>query len=462
MDSEHTLNAVFTQTSAPTYVVAIEGSNYVARNSAGTAVVTNTDFGAMMNNLNELLKSGDVILLKNGVYLVGATTPTNTNKDGITYKGESRDGTIIRAASTTSTGNLLVIYSGAGGDHPANCIVEDLTFDANFNTVISPTVLIGGSYNTVQYCHFINTMQYGLHAWRAHNFKFINNRVEKAQYGISSGADNAEWNTGGLIANNYITDSMQCGIKLRWIKDTTVSNNTIDITYVTWNGDVYNGVSYNGCTGIRLYHADGPTQNITVSNNVIYDRSTVAGETVGIGIDADNLANQGLPSSISSGSTIVGNSVMGCNWGVLSELHSVVIKQNTIADIKPGKSMGGMGIDLVGSPNSQVTDNILTNAGIGVRGTSSGCTIARNRVSGGATYGFLNGDGISVWNDGSSTHADNCIIDSNTLTNCRRYGVHVCTYYSGNPVSGTTIRGNTFSGCVSGNIKDEGVNTNIS
>ncbi|MCX6820847.1 MAG: right-handed parallel beta-helix repeat-containing protein [Candidatus Aenigmarchaeota archaeon] len=456
-----------TTTTSPTpaaygYTVSTDGTNYYAKTASGNVAAQGTDFGALMNTLNGQLKTGDVVLFKNGVYLVGATTVTNANKDGITYRGESRDGAIIRAASATSTGALLVIYSGAGGMHPANNIVQSLTFDGNFNTVISPTVAIGGYNNTVENCHFINTMQYGLHAWRGHNFRFINNRVEKAQYGISTGADNTEWNTGGIIANNYITDPMEVGIKLRWIKDTLVYNNTVDVTYVTWLGDVYNGLSYDNAAGITYYHGDGPTQNVTVANNTIYDRSTTPGGTAGVWVSADNLANQGLSSSISANEKIINNTIYGTNWGIGSALPGVVIQGNTISNIVVGYSMGGMGIDLTASPNTQITSNTLVNTGISIRGSSSGVSISKNTISGGNTYWRLDGDCIGVWNDGTSTHADRAVIDGNTIKNCRRYGVDLYNYIS-NPVSGTTISNNCFSASASGNILDGGtgtVNTN--
>jgi hypothetical protein len=289
------------------YIVSADGDNYSAKSSTGSTVASNADFATMMNTLNGLLKSGDVILIKNGLYTLTKSI-SNTNKDGITYRGE---GNTILKASTSNTDGMLWIYSGAGGMHPANCIVENIIFDANFNTVISPTVGIGGGYNIVQNCTFINTMQYGLHAWRAHNFKFINNRVEKAQYGISTGADNSEWCSGGLIANNYITDSQDCGIKLRWIKDTTVYNNTIEVINAN-------------CNGIRLYHADGPTSNITVTHNIIQGKANTT-LTGGVWVDYD-------ARGLSSGSYIVDNEISGCYYGVYNGWNNVVISDNLISN----------------------------------------------------------------------------------------------------------------------------------
>jgi translation initiation factor IF-1 len=271
----------------------------------GLVVSQNQDFADMMNSLFTRLVPGDIVLIRGGEYSLTKSI-RNTNRNGITLLGES--GTVFKATSGNTDG-MLWIYSGGGGLNPSNCVVEGITFDANYNTVISPTVGIGGSYNTVQNCTFLNTMQYGLLAWRAHNFKFIYNYVEQAQYGISTGADENEWCSDGLISNNFITDSSDCAIKLRWVTDTLVYNNTIEVVKTN-------------CKGIRYYHADGPTVNTTVTHNIIRGDPS-AGLTSGVWVDYDSRA-------LSSGSYIADNVVNGCYYGVHNDWGRVSIVDNVV------------------------------------------------------------------------------------------------------------------------------------
>lgn len=288
----------------PGYIVTIEGGIYLARGVDEALVIQGKDFVDMMNSLFTQLIPGDVILIRSGEYTLTKSI-RNTNRNGVTLRGEP--GTVFKASSANIDG-MLWIYGG-GGLNPSGCVVEGITFDANYNAVMSPTVGIGGSFNVVQNCVFLNTMQYGLHAWRAHNFQFINNRVEKAQYGISTGAHNSEWCSNGLISNNFITYSQDCAIKLRWIRDTLISNNTIEIVNTN-------------CKGIRLYHADGPTVNITITQNDIRSDEKVE-LTGGIWVDYDSRA-------LSSGSYITGNRVYGCYYGIYNDWGSVSIEENVI------------------------------------------------------------------------------------------------------------------------------------
>jgi parallel beta-helix repeat protein len=440
------------------FTVTTDEEQYYAKTKDGLTVAQSTEFGQMMNNLNRILTAGDVILIKRGVYTLSERY-WNQDKDKITIKGESRDDTIIRSSPTLNE-TPFMIADPNGGMHPAHCIVENITFDSNFNPNYFELVLFGGQYNIIRNCNFLNAVQYSLVAFRAHDFKILNNYVATAQYGITTAAPNGqEWSSNGIISGNVVKDCRDCGFKIKWTKDTIIENNTIDVTYHTWIKNGQNN-SYNNCIGISLYHADGPTQNITVSHNIINDSSSIPGETVGVGIDNDDLKNQGLSSSVSTGSKIIGNRIYGCNFGVFSQLPNVLIEQNTIANIKQGLPLGGIGIYLRNSSASQVMNNTLIRSGISISGSSDGCVVSNNKISGGITYWRLDGDGIGIWNDDITTHTDNCIIDSNIITNCRRYGIHIYTASDiGNPVSGTIIKNNTVKDCAMGAILDEGINT---
>jgi parallel beta-helix repeat protein len=318
------VTVTYTQTSAPTYTVAIEGSNYVARNSAGTSIATNTDFGAMMTTLNSKLVSGDMVLITNGVYLT-STCPTIT-KTHVTFTGQGNS--IIRAASTTTPSNeLFMIYNGGSYD-----TLDNLIFDANFNTLISPVVLIGGSYNVVENCELRNAIQYGIQSWKADHFKFINNKIGKAQYGLCTGGDAAGFSTNGLISGNTITDAQDCGVKIKWAKNCQINNNTIDVGYVTWTKNA-SGSTTEGGRGIDFYTDDGPDYNCSATGNTITD-SKQNRVTEGFIVDSDKrLADPSQPASY--GLSINDNYISGCYYGILIKKASeVTYSGNTFSGIR--------------------------------------------------------------------------------------------------------------------------------
>jgi uncharacterized repeat protein (TIGR02543 family) len=342
MNSAHTLNAIFTQSATPTYMVSVSGSNYITRTQADVIVVSNQDFATMMNNLNGLLESGDVVLVKNGVYIM--TKTVQCTKDGITYRGESVDGTILRASSTcTSMPFMLVSSSGQTGNHPANCIVEHITFDANLNPYFGSFLEISGQYNIIQNCRFINAMQYCLVMCSAHDFKVLNNYFETSEYGISTGSNSGhEFASNGEIAYNTIRDTWACGIKLKFVRDTWVHDNDIDTAYITsWNA--------NGNTGIRYYQLDGPTVNVRVENNHIYD-SKKNRETYGIVVDQDLHLDAPTMKIPSSGQVINNNLIENVYHGIWIGSDGVTVTNNTIVGSR-GPSIENYGSGTILSGN---------------------------------------------------------------------------------------------------------------
>jgi hypothetical protein len=317
------------------YVVSIEASKYVAKTQTGTTAVSGTDFATVMNTLNGLLKTGDVILIRNGVYPV-STQIVNTNKNGIRYIGES-----LNAVFKATSGNTKGIFKlDNGGSHtgPTDCVVQGLTFDSNFNSVISPSVLISGVRNTVQSCNFINAKQYCLQAWMAQSFQFIYNTFMTAQYAISTGGDSNLYSTGGVIAYNTIKDCSDVGIKLKWVKSTSVHDNNIDTAYITQPLKTSFTPS-----GIRFYAADGPTIDVTVSNNVIYDsKPTSPQHTAGVFVDKD-------ARGLSTGQKIIGNQITSCYYGVYNKWNNVVIQNNVFTSCKVPITNNGLNTIMSGN-----------------------------------------------------------------------------------------------------------------
>jgi nitrous oxidase accessory protein NosD len=310
-----------------TYTVSVSGSNYVVNNQK--------DFATMMNNLNNILKFGDIILIKNGVYII--TKTVLCTKDGITYRGESVDGTILRASSSCTNTPFALASSSK------ETTVEHITFDANLNPYFGSFLEISGQYNIIQNCRFINAMQYCLVMCSAHDFKVLNNYFETSEYGISTGSNSGhEFASNGEIAYNTIRDTWACGIKLKFVRDTWVHDNDIDTAYITsWNA--------NGNTGIRYYQLDGPTVNVRVENNHIYD-SKKNRETYGIVVDQDLHLDAPTMKIPSSGQVINNNLIENVYHGIWIGSDGVTVTNNTIVGSR-GPSIENYGSGTILSGN---------------------------------------------------------------------------------------------------------------
>jgi hypothetical protein len=293
-----------------TYKIAIEGSTYAARNTANNIVTTSSDLGAVLNTLNSQLVSGDSISISSGTYNVN-TMPT-ISANYITIYGIGNP-TLRLSTSLTKYGFTL------SGSHNT---VKNITVDSNNNIVISPTFMVNGPYNTVEYCTFKNAVQYCLLAFATDHFTFTHNTFNRAQYGIATGGGNGyALATYGTITYNNFVDCRDCGIKLRWCENTLVKYNTVDIKWISWMSQTIQ--SDQQPAGIRFYQADGPTHSVTVSSNTITNSGssswTVAGKTyfsVGVLIDADAMSNWGTYNTPSAGQVISDNTISNVYRGI--------------------------------------------------------------------------------------------------------------------------------------------------
>jgi hypothetical protein len=346
VDGNKAVTATFTQDTALTYTISISGSNYIAKNHENTIIASNQDYATMMNSLDNILTPGDTVLIKNGVYTI--TKTIRCTKDSITYIGESVDGAILRASSgCTSMPFMMCSTSGQTGNHPSNCIVEQITFDANLNPHFMSFLEISGQYNVIQNCKFINAMQYCLVMCSAHDFKILNNYFMTSEYGISTGSNSGpEFASDGEIAYNTIRDTWACGIKLKFVRDTWVHDNDIDTAYFTnW---VNYGYPANGCAGIRYYQLDGPTVNVQVENNHIYDSKKTT-ETWGVVVDRDEHLDAPSMNIPSSGQVIDNNLIEGVYHGVWVGSDGVTVMNNTIVGCTRGIEDHGSGTILSGN-----------------------------------------------------------------------------------------------------------------
>jgi parallel beta-helix repeat protein len=188
-------------------------------------------------------------------------------------------------------------------------------------------VEIRGTYNTVQNCLFKNALQYSLEAYKADHFVFKNNVFTQQQYGPTASGNGAAqiWATNGVIEGNTIQNSMDCGIKLRWVKDTSITNNIIDVSYSTWTDSQLQSYGHSpiyGCDGIVLYHGDGPTQNITISHNTITDSKK---DKITSGILSSNDST-----GLSRNDLVTENTIKWCTYGILDQFGDITQSNNTI------------------------------------------------------------------------------------------------------------------------------------
>jgi len=246
-----------------TYTISVEGSNYVARNTAGTLITSSTDFGTVFNAINAKLVSGNTVSIKAGTYLVSTGAKLTKTNIAITGDPTNPSSTTVRAASKSTPTNYLFQMGGSYNT------IQGITFDANKNTVISPQFYLLGSYNTVKNNRFINALQYNLETSNADHFQILDNYATNSQYGIATMGFNS-WSTNGLISGNTITDCQSAGIKIRNALDVVVENNYIDTAYVQYI-ERYSYHSNEGMTGLYLSVSDGPSVNITFQNNRVID-----------------------------------------------------------------------------------------------------------------------------------------------------------------------------------------------
>jgi hypothetical protein len=309
------------------YLVTKINSKIVVNNFFGKQVVSESDLGVALNSLFKIIQPNSNITISSGIYEIN--TPIKISVNNIKIEGEKT--AIIRPKNNFNS-PILSIKSDIN-----NIIIKNLVFDANLID-ISPVVSITGNRNTVDNCTVMNAIQYGLLAYSANNFKLINNKVNKAQYGIATGGTGSIFCTNGLIQNNTITDCRENGIKLRWCQNVTVARNNIDVKWITWKTG-----SWSYPTGICFYGGDGPTINVIVENNTIHNSNTknwtINGEkyySVGIYVAQDIFSNWEGYTNESYNQIVKNNTITGMYYGIQTIHSEVYIAYNKINETNDG------------------------------------------------------------------------------------------------------------------------------
>jgi hypothetical protein len=345
------------------YTIAVEGSNYVARNASNTIVATNSNFITMLTSLNSYVSNGDTISIANGNYTAnGKVEWTKT----CTFTGASLSAKIINGGYTAGT---LFQMSKNGTD----IIFDTITWENNSVNSGYPPLQLGCPNGIVRNCSFLNVIQYNMLSYAANNFRIANNYVNKAQYGISTGGDvTTGYDRNGIITGNTLVDCKDDCIKIRWCNSVTVELNDVDVNPTSW------ATPYNAPCGVGFSSADGPSYNVTVQNNHIHNShlatnwvlNGVTIRPVGVIAGPDVPANWGSPTpAASSGIIIQGNLIEWMNYGVsITSLVGVTIRNNKFVNCAT---------DILNNGTSTViTGNLHSATASGRRKLTTSCNIA--------------------------------------------------------------------------------------
>jgi len=260
---------------------------------------------------------------------------------------------------------------------------------------------------------------YYISPYTSHGPILINGNVQFSTTATSEG-----WAGNGTTGNPYIIENYNI---------TDSSSNLIEIlntnvSFIIRNCflDCVNGINH----GIYLQG----TENAVVLNNDIQSAST--------GI---------LMQTSSNFNDITGNSLSNCiNYGIRLETSS----NNTLSGNYFVESTKGLSLD--NSENNTIQDNYCFNSGndgLDITNSSTNNIISNNTIAGsgnngiymnGASFTSLAGNNISFNSDNgiSMMESDNCIINSNTMTNNTALGIVIFSTSDNNNVTWNALKGN--------------------
>jgi hypothetical protein len=371
--SSTTTTSTYTTTTiiaGATYTFSIAGQTISVKNPSGSVIKTGSDFGAVFNYINSILQVNDRMHIIAGIYPVSSFA--KLTKQYITVDS---DAAVYLSGQVGLNKDPLMIIQGSHN------VINGINFVDNYRGGVTGAVILMGSYNTVSECSLDECDRYGFVTDNADHFALINNRIIKAQYGIS-GSDGYipnPWSSNGLVSGNIIGDVNQCGIKMKMWKDVMVTNNTIDVGYKEWENPSFNNGQFSspssyqtyGAVGIRFYHADTPTQNVIVIKNTIVDTTRKYPKGAGILVDADTHGDWANCPYAASGEKILNNTVSTPWWGLIIQHDGVDAEYNDFSKVTGAPGVyNGWGIDLradncrlvgnLGTINNQGTGNTIT------------------------------------------------------------------------------------------------------
>jgi len=323
------------------YTIWKEGSYYYAKNAYGYQPSWSGSTNAT-DVIQNAVNNGKTTFLKAGIYDfndVRVFVPSNH-----TIFGESKSKTIIRLKQTTETGvafcNLNYMdYDPAQDEY---ITIENLRIDASFSTQPTiPIYLRGVNYAIVRNCvieKFNGTNVAGISLSYSNGSIIENNIVKHGGWGGSTTCEGIYicHTSYSIIKGNYIYNMSREGIY-----------NGEESHHVVIEGNVINCT---GGEGINLKNLDS---HITVSGNTLSNCQT--------GIYAIDEAS-GLVEFVS----ITGNTIFNCTNGIiLRYAEHFSVSGNTIDTVTD------RGIAISDSGNSTIVGNTIDNCAYGIRETDA-------------------------------------------------------------------------------------------
>lgn len=358
-----------------------------------------------------MVEGASYIIYKDGDY----TCAKNGTTGRIDYRGQNSTSVIQSTIDNAQNGSYIYLTIGEYEIEEALVIKENLTitgsissiikksdsFNGTFGILIKPYGKMDGitfdgnkngttSQNGIQLrgnsiltnCILKNLRAYGVECYYGSNMRVTNNIIEDStQYGIAvTGSLGFNyWNSGVIINNNIIKNCDQVGIKLRFIEDCTISQNTILVP------------SSVSAVGIALYHGDGTTHQNVISNNAIRCQR-ISGYQSGIISSKDTSASN----DSSYGDLISSNTVSGMYYGIQVESDDVSVIGNSIS----GSAYAGIfvrygdnihisnnylfedRIYLYSTNSTLVSGNYVTSTSYGIKLINTfNCTILTNKIN---------------------------------------------------------------------------------
>lgn len=222
---------------SPLFGQALNGT-YIIGSGGNYATIT-----AAVSALNTYGVSGPVIFkIKNGTYneritinqITGASS-TNT----ITFRGESRTGTIISYSGSSTTNRATIILNGTDYVTFRNLTVTStntsyaltmwLYNNANYNNIDSCDLIVPSSTSSNIICFLVSAAESGMSAGINANYLTISNSMIKGGYYglVFYGSSTSSWIQNNTVKNCYITNQYYYGIYSYYQRNFKVLNSTI-------------------------------------------------------------------------------------------------------------------------------------------------------------------------------------------------------------------------------------------
>ncbi|MCD4740573.1 right-handed parallel beta-helix repeat-containing protein [archaeon] len=351
--------------------------------------------------IDDLGTQGGSIWLPSGTFIITQTIQLDDNINLI-GKGKS---TIIKLGNNAET-DLLKIHNSD------NVVIRDIFFDGNEAGQSPPPhygelgIVISGSssYVTIQNCYFKDIVASHIDAQEGTSFITVDSchfEGRREWSSTNAGYGGAIWFSGqnNVAKNNFIKDTYACGIVFEALPENPPASGIAD-------GNIITG---NICHGIHMEN-NVKSANVIISNNYLYDLGSDAYEISnarcwGINLEEGSIAANNVVDGVRSyakgsyclygingNTTIEGNTVQGCEIGII-RYHgnkSSKIIGNSISDmIKYGVYCGGY------SDNTVVVGNTVENVGshgIYLLNGRQNCIVTGNIVSNTGSHGIIEAD----------------------------------------------------------------------